>query len=147
MNEILKKLKLTVQNPVLLLNAPDEYADIIKEIEGEIHNSVNGKYEFIQIFATSIADAEILVPKAIEALEGNSYLWICYPKGSSKKYKSDLNRDTAREVAGKYNYEPVTLVAIDNDWSALRIKDPDNIKTMKRKSALSEKGKERIREK
>jgi hypothetical protein len=144
MNEVLKKIKLTAQNPVLILNAPEEYANVMKDIEGEVHTSIKGKYEFIQLFASSLVECEKLTPPAIEALEGDGYLWVCYPKGTSKKYKSDLNRDTARELIGTYNYEPVTLVAIDNDWSALRIKNPDNIKTMKRKSAASEKGKERI---
>jgi hypothetical protein len=147
MNEVLKKIKLTTQNPVLILNAPEEYSDIMKHIEGEIHTSIKGKYEFIQLFACSLTECAKLTAEAINALDEDGYLWICYPKGTSKKYKSDLNRDTARELVGTYNYEPVTLVAIDNDWSALRIKDPDNIKTMKRKSAASEKGKVRVEKK
>lgn len=148
MNEILKKLKLTTQSPILVLNASKEYEEILKDFQGEIHRSINRKYEFIQVFATSIAEAAKWTPLVIEAHEGeeNGYLWICYPKGTSKKYKSDLNRDSLREVVGNFNYEPVTLVAIDNDWSALRIKDPDKIKSMKRKSAISEKGKERIKD-
>lgn len=145
MNEVLKKLKLTTQSPVLILNPPEEFKEIMKDIEGEVHDSCKGKYEFIQLFAYSQKEASELIPEAIKALEGDGYLWICYPKGTSKKYKSDLNRDITAELVGVHNFEPVTLVAIDNDWSALRVKDPDNIKTMKRKSAVSEKGKERLK--
>ena len=81
--------------------------------------------------------------KVVEALEGDGYLWLC-PKGTSKKYKSELNRYKVLEVFAPYDFEGVSLIAIDDDWSALIVKNVDNIKTMKRKTAISEKGKERI---
>jgi hypothetical protein len=49
-------------------------------------------------------------------------------------------------VLGKLNFEGVMQVSIDEDWSALRFRHVDYIKTMKRKKALSEKGKKRIRD-
>lgn len=68
---------------------------------------------------------------------------MCYPKGTSKRYKCDFNRDTGWAIMGKFDMEPVRMVAIDEDWSALRFKKVDYIKTMKRNTegALSEKGK------
>ncbi|HMV90161.1 MAG TPA: hypothetical protein PKA40_11005, partial [Cyclobacteriaceae bacterium] len=45
---------------------------------------------------------------------------------------------------GKAGYEPVRMVAIDEDWSALRFRKAENIKVMKRSSAISETGKKRI---
>ncbi len=69
---------------------------------------------------------------------------MCYPKGSSKKYSCDFNRDTGWDIMGQYDLESVRAVAIDEDWSALRFRKVDFIKTMKRKfEALSEKGKEK----
>lgn len=132
MNEVLKKLKLTTQNPVLIVNAPEEYMNTMADIEQEIHTVIKGKYKFIQLFAKSIEDAKKYIGKCIEALEGDGYLWLCYPKGSSKKYKSDLNRDTTHEVTESYNFQGVTLVSIDNDWSAFRIRHNDNIKSSKK---------------
>jgi superoxide dismutase len=130
MNEVLKKLKLTTQNPVLIINAPEEYKDIMKDIESEIHTEINGKYKFIQLFAKSIAEAKEYIGACTEALDGDGYLWVCYPKGTSKKYKkSDLNRDTTYQVTEPYNFQGVTLVSIDNDWSAFRIRHNDNIKS------------------
>jgi len=66
-------------------------------------------------------------------------------KGSSKKYNSDINRARAREVFAPYEFEAVTQVAIDDDWSAMRFRYVDYIKTMKRKTAVTKKGKERIK--
>jgi hypothetical protein len=131
-NETLKKLKLTTQDPVLILNVPEEYQETINEIEAEIHTEISGKYKFIQLFAKSLEEFNQYAPKAIEALDGDGYLWVCYPKGTSKKYKkSDLNRDTLFESAGQYNYSGVTLVAIDSDWSAFRIRNNGYIKSKK----------------
>lgn len=133
MNEVLKKLKLTKQSPILILNAPVEYKEIMKEIESEVHTEIKGKYQFIQLFAKNISEAKEYIGACIEALEDDGYLWLCYPKGSSKKYKSDLNRDTTCKVTEAYNFQGVTLVSIDNDWSAFRIRNNENIKSIKKK--------------
>lgn len=133
MNEVLKKLKLTTQSPILILNAPEEYKETMKEIESEVHTEIKGKYEFIQLFAKNIVEAKKYIGECIGALEGDGYLWLCYPKGTSKKYKSDLNRDTTYEVTEVHNFQGVTLVSIDNDWSAFRIRNNENIKSTKKK--------------
>lgn len=65
--------------------------------------------------------------------------------GTSNKYKSNCKRATVAEVFGPFNFEPVTQVAIDDDWSAMRFRYVNNIKTLKRKTAVSEKGKQRIK--
>lgn len=144
MNAVLSKLKLKEQNPVLILNPPEEYQAVMADIKAEIHTEIKGKYSFIQLFAKDKAEVNACTKDVIEALEGDGFLWVCYPKGTSKKYKSALNRTTVVEPFAPYNFEPVTQVAIDDDWSAMRLRDVDNIKTMKRKTALSEKGKEKI---
>lgn len=133
MNEVLKKLKLTKQNPVLILNAPEEYKDIMKDIEAEVHTEINAKYEFIQLFAGNIQEARDYIEGVVSALEGDGYLWVCYPKGTSKKYKSDLGRDNLNLVTSPYGFEGVTLVAINEDWSAFRIRHVDNIKSARKK--------------
>jgi hypothetical protein len=146
MNSVLKKLGLIAQTPVLIINAPDEYKQIMDDIQGEIHTSANGKYKFIQIFAQTMDEAHGYVKNAIEALDGDGHLWLCYPKGTSKKYKSEINRTKTWEVFSPYEFEPVTQAAIDDDWSAMRFRHIDNIAAMKRKTAATEKGKERIKD-
>ena len=75
--------------------------------------------------------------------EGDALLWFAYPKGSSKRYTCDFNRDTGWTVLGEAGYEPVRQVAIDEDWSALRFRRVEYIKSFKRepKHAISDKGK------
>jgi hypothetical protein len=133
MNEVLRKLKLTTQNPVLILNAPEEFQDVIKDIEAEVHTEIKGKYDFIQLFARNIGEAKTYIGSAVEALNEDKFFWICYPKGTSKKYKkSDLTRDTMNEVTDEYNFQGVSLVSIDNDWSAFRVRHNDYIRSLKK---------------
>jgi hypothetical protein len=61
-----------------------------------------------------------------------------------KRYRSDLNRTRLLEVLGKYDFEGVSQVAIDEDWSALRVRPVNEIKRLTRKTAMSEKGKTQL---
>ena len=48
-------------------------------------------------------------------------LWITYPKGTSG-VKTDLNRDKIRDYVSTQGLQAVSLISIDNTWSALRVK-------------------------
>ena len=75
--------------------------------------------------------------------EGDAVVWFAYPKGTSKSYKCDFNRDSGWEPLGAAGFEGVRQVAIDEDWSALRFRRLGFIKTMKRdpKRAMTKRGK------
>jgi hypothetical protein len=70
-------------------------------------------------------------------LEQDAVLWFAYPKSSSKKYKCDFNRDTGCDILGQNGYEGVRMIAIDEDWSALRFRKAENIKNMKRRKSMA----------
>ena len=144
MNNILKKLSYRDQSPVLILNPPEEFSSMLKEFSSQVDLEIKGKYSFIQVFAVESKEANKLAKKVLKAIGDNALLWFCYPKGTSKKYKSDLKRENCAKLFAEKNYEPVAQIAIDEDWSAMRFKPVDSIKTMKRKNAVSIKGKKRI---
>src|SRR6516165_3328249 len=127
MNPILKKLGFTNQNPVIILNAPEEYSEIMSEMQTQIYTSIKGKSKFIQVFAKEMSEANKTAKDVIEAFDNDGHLWLCYPKGTSKKYKSDINRTKSWEVFSPFGFEPVTQVAIDDDWTAMRFKPVDKI--------------------
>jgi hypothetical protein len=76
-----------------------------------------------------LGEVELEIKKIIESFDVDGYLWLCYPKGTSKKYKSDINRDKSWELFKPYDFEAVTIVAIDDDWSALRFRHHSLIKS------------------
>ncbi|HYE84499.1 MAG TPA: DUF3052 domain-containing protein [Clostridia bacterium] len=145
---LIKKLQLKdAHKPVLILNAPDEFSAVADEFKVPVdYEPKQDIYGFVMAYGKNNEELKEFSKKAVSFIEGDGLLWICYPKKSSKKYKtSDCDRDTTGSLLGDYNYEPVRQIAMDDDWSALRFRHADNIKTMIRKEAVSEKGKERIK--
>ncbi len=55
------------------------------------------------------------------ALRDGAVFWICYPKKSSG-IKTDLSRDDGWKSVFDAGFGPVTQVAVDETWSALRFK-------------------------
>jgi hypothetical protein len=101
-------------------------------------------YGFTLVFAVTLAQIESAVRQLETALEaGDAKLWFAYPKGSSKRYKCEFNRDTGWQALGDAGFEPVRQIAIDEDWSALRFRRVQFIKNLTRASAISVQGKTR----
>ncbi|WP_078551869.1 DUF3052 domain-containing protein [Bacillus alkalicellulosilyticus] len=147
LHSVLKKLQIKKQeSPFLILNAPKEYEEIKQAFVTPIHTEViESVYPFIQIFGVSNEEIKTLADKAVEVLEDDGLLWLCYPKKSSKTYKgSNSSRDKVAELLADKGFEPVRQVAIDEDWSALRFRPVEKIKTMVRKKAVTEAGKKRV---
>jgi hypothetical protein len=62
------------------------------------------------------------------AAQGDALLWFAYPKGTSKRYQCEFNRDTGWGVIRGAGFESVRMVAIDADWSAVRFRRLNFIK-------------------
>ncbi len=58
--------------------------------------------------------------KAVGALAAGGVLWVLYPKGTSKNYQTDLNRDKGWNVLYDAGYIMVSSISIDEDWTGLR---------------------------
>ena len=102
--------------------------------------------DFILIFVTEEDEVVNYLKEVASKFVGDVVLWMCYPKKTSKKYKSNINRDSGWDVIGTYEMEGVRQVAIDEDWSALRFRKVAFIKTMKRKfKTLSKSGEEKAK--
>lgn len=123
MNSILKKMFFRGQSPVLLLGAPAEFQKTAKAFGVPVQREVKARYGFALGFAKSLAEAESAAKKMRPALDEGAVVWIAYPKGTSKKYpKVDVNRDKMYARLSKLGFEGVAMVAIDDDWAAMRFK-------------------------
>ena len=81
---------------------------------------------------TTQEQVDALAPTVAGKAEGDAVVWFAYPKGSSKQYKSQINRDHGWDLLGQKGFEPVRMVAIDEDWSAIRFRRAAFIKNMTR---------------
>ena len=107
-----------------------------------------GKVAFALAFVKTLAEVERASAELTGSAQEDAVLWMVYPKGTSKKYTCEFNRDTGWESLGRAGYEPVRQVAIDEDWSALRFRRVEHIKSMKRnpEGAISSAGRKKARE-
>ncbi|RSK29022.1 DUF3052 domain-containing protein [Bacillus sp. HMF5848] len=146
---MLKKLQIKESvSPLLIHNAPTHYIDLLRadDTSIEIHAvPEDSSYPFIQVFATSNESLQIAALELEPLLVEEGLLWLCYPKKSSKTFKgSNCSRETVGALLAERDYEPVRQIAIDEDWSALRLRKVEHIKKMTRKVAVTKAGQERI---
>ncbi|MGE5672441.1 MAG: hypothetical protein ACM3XM_00955 [Mycobacterium leprae] len=134
MSDLSNKLKLKLGQEVAILHAPAGYREQLGELPGGITavdettaaSQAAGSCDFVQLFAGNLAELAERVPEAIRLLTEDGTFWISYPKGTSK-LKSDLNRDTAWEAMKPTGLRPVSQVAVDDTWSALRFRPAEKV--------------------
>ncbi|MDQ0110805.1 YdeI/OmpD-associated family protein [Paenibacillus harenae] len=129
--ELVKKLRLSPEMAVLVIQPPNSgyltelgLSDANTKaiaVEGE------GNYDYVLLFATSLADLEARGPEAIRALKEDGMLWIAYPKGTSK-IKTDLNRDTGWKLLQTMGMEGVAMISMDDTWSVMRYRSASYVK-------------------
>jgi hypothetical protein len=135
-----------------VLNAPDSFEPELSRLRGvKVRRSLSGvsAAPFVLTFVTRQDEVDRLAKSISKAAEGDAIVWFAYPKGTSKRYKGAINRDNGWKELGAAGFEGVRMVAIDEDWSALRFRRVEFIKTMARDAsgAMSEAGKARTTKK
>jgi len=146
---VFEKLNLKGQKEILVLNAPGSFEPELTRLSGIIvHRNINEMAEitFALAFVTSQKEVETIAPTVAVKTKGDVTLWFAYPKQTSKRYRCDFNRDSGWSSLGAAGFECVRLVAIDEDWSAMRFRRVEFIKLMRRdpKRAQSFLGKRKI---
>ena len=139
MTPLFKKMNFTNQDRVVVLNHPEEFTASFEDMKAftKMTTRVGAKQiEFALLFAESRKELNLLFSKVKDRLIDDATLWISFPKKSSKKYKSDINRDQGWEELGKADFESVKIIAIDSDWSALRFRRVKHIKEIKRSNKM-----------
>ena len=93
-------------------------------------------------FGALVLTVGLIIGKA-QAAENHD--WPAYGGGEGTHYStlSQINRDNGWNVLGREGFEPVRMVAIDEDWSAVRFRRAGFIKMMTRakEHLLSERAK------
>jgi hypothetical protein len=145
-----EKLNLKNQRQIVVLNAPGSFEYELTALRDlKIMRDLEGidAIEFLLAFVTKQREVDAFGKAIAKKAIGDAVVWFAYPKGASKKYQSEISRDNGWQVLGKLGFEGVRSVAIDQDWSALRFRRVEFIKTMKRdeKHAMSIRGKARLR--
>jgi hypothetical protein len=141
MTPLFKKLNFKNHSAIVAINYPKSFEaelDAMKEIAPIIQSIKKAKeIDFALLFVTQQKEIDVLIKEIFPKLKGDAVLWFCYPKGTSKKYKCDFNRDTGWQTVATYDLETVRMVAIDEDWSALRFRKVAFVKTITRRESYA----------
>ncbi len=100
MPSVFDKLNLKDQTEILVLGAPSSFEPEIESLAGVsiVRDTTRSKsIHFAVVFVTKLADVESAVKRIAARAEGDVVLWFAYPKGSSKRYRSEINRDSGWE--------------------------------------------------
>jgi hypothetical protein len=146
---VFKKLNLKDQTEIVVLDPPASFEPEIAALEGvAVRRSLDDvqRVQFSLAFVTRQEQIDALAGQIAAKVDGDALVWFAYPKGSSKRYTCEFNRDTGWDSLGVAGFEPVRQVAIDADWSALRFRRVEYIKKLTRSSlgAISDAGRQRI---
>ncbi|MEO8125736.1 MAG: hypothetical protein ABJF23_08845 [Bryobacteraceae bacterium] len=133
---ISKKLGIKPGMRALIVGSPPGYLDRIAPLpEGVVVSSkVRGTHDFVQLFAVRKADILKSGPVLLTHAAAGGLVWITYPKKTSG-VASDLSREEVWDAMSGTGWRPVTQIAIDEVWSALRFRPVEDVKTKKKRPA------------
>ncbi|MGB4773836.1 MAG: hypothetical protein WBP45_01570 [Daejeonella sp.] len=151
MTQLFKKLNFKGQKEIFVINSPTEFTHELETMMKITSVKTDLKdckeLEFILAFVKTKPEVDKMALIIEQKLKGDGLVWFAYPKGTSKKYKAEINRDNGWESIANIGLETVRAVAIDEDWSALRFRRVEFVKPMNRneKIAITEEGKLRTK--
>ena len=132
MKKLLEKLNYKGNDRIAVLNAEENFADSLSSEFSDvtIDREIDPRfpYQFILIFVRSLPEIETFTSVALHNLLCDGILWYCYPKKTSRKYQADIDRDHGWKTLNDAGFHGIRLVAIDDNWSAMRFR---NIKFIK----------------
>jgi hypothetical protein len=131
-SSLAKKLAIKPRNTVRVIDAPQGYEHLLGDLpEGarELDNG-DGQADVVLVFGESRATLERTLPTAITKVHPGGVFWAAYPKGG----KSDLSREIMWKLFEPYLWRPVSQIAIDDTWSALRFRPAADVTSKKSES-------------
>jgi hypothetical protein len=131
MTPLFTKLNLGSHRDILVLNAPDNFATELATLKGVAVRRDLGAtptVAFALIFVQTLAEVRATAADLLPRAPGDAVVWFAYPKGTSRRYQYEFNRDTGWAAVTDAGFEPVRQVAIDEDWSALRFRRVEYVK-------------------
>jgi hypothetical protein len=103
-----------------LLNAPAGFARRLEPLPdgASVAEGAGPGNDLVLAFAKDAAELPRVASAAARLVKPDGLLWICYQKGG----KSDLSRDVLWDILSKDGFTGVTLVSVDQTWSAMRFR-------------------------
>src|SRR5262245_16780013 len=125
MADVWSKLNLKDHGEIVVVNAPASFEPVVKALDGVTVKRTPAdarEIAFFLGFVTKKKEVDDLAKAVARKAASDAVVWFAYPKSTSKKYTSDISRDAGNEALGDAGFEPVRMIAIDEDWTAKRFR-------------------------
>lgn len=118
-----KKMFIREGYTVLLVCEPEDYRFLLKDLPEDVTVTTNasGPVDLIQVFVKTRNELEEQLPRLRNHLKPDGFLWITYPKGTSK-IKTDINKDSLWAYVKTLDLKAIHQIAVDDTWSAMRFR-------------------------
>jgi len=128
-NPIAKKLGIKTGMRAVVISAPSGYLESLSPLpEGvAVADVAGGQHQFIQLFAKRKAEITKAAPALLKRAAPGALFWITYPKKTSG-VESDLSREAVWGAMTGTGWRPVSQIAIDEVWSALRFRPAEDVR-------------------
>ncbi|WP_194768037.1 hypothetical protein [Tamlana sp. I1] len=122
MSKITKKLKLHQFSDIYILNKPESFNEVFKEIEYSESLVTTSCVECALVFVDTkeefINQMLTLSPRLLDT----SIVWVFYPSETPISEISKLYMEFDWDFLGDYRLKPTKLLDIDRTWNAMKIK-------------------------
>jgi hypothetical protein len=135
MKSLPEKLNYKGQERIALINADESFtgqlSSVLNDIRIDKEIDPRFPYTFVIIFVKTVKEVEHFTPIVLHNLTADGVLWFCFPKKTSKKANADLDRDHGWKALNDSCFFGIRLIAMDDDWSAMRFRNSKFIKSSK----------------
>ncbi len=118
--ELHKKLRLTAEKPLWLINAPDDVLPLFDQFEIKQKPGKEKPIPQVVVFVYNRDELEHYLVKLNPWIGHETVCWYAYPKQTSG-ITSDLIKMESWDIVAKLGYRGQTSVAISEVWSSLRM--------------------------
>jgi hypothetical protein len=133
-----KKLHLKPGMRFIAMDAPEGFRRTLEPLpEGATQEQAwRGTFDLILLFVSSKEELKSHWTKALSSLKPDGLLWVAYPKKSSG-IPSDLTAMSGDwEGSIDSEWQPVSMIAVDEHWSATRFKHAPELKQRRLQSQV-----------
>ena len=115
---VASKLQIKPGQSVCVIGRPQDVTLDLGQEPLLVHDP--GESDAVIVFAANSTDLEEVSAPLLAAARRDALTWVSYPKAG--QLGTDLNRDTLAARLQAQGVQPVRQVAIDDVWSALRVR-------------------------
>ena len=115
---VAERLQVKGERRLAVIGAP---AAIDKFVGAKKVRAEPAEADVVLLFTPDRAAFDAKLPPLLKTIQKTAILWVAYPKLTSS-LAADLSRDVIHKIAPKHGLDTISQIAIDDDWSALRLK-------------------------